>query len=278
VAHDRNGGQVEHESWAPPEVDVERANVARVYDALLGGSHNFAADRDVASALTAIEPTARDAARANRAFLGRAVKFLVDSGIRQFLDIGSGVPTSGNVHEIAQAVAPESRVVYVDTDPVAIAHSRSILAGNDRATIVHADLREPEVILAHPDVTRLIDFDQPMALLLVAVLHFITDEEQPGDLVKRLTAATAPGSYVTISHGTLDGRSSQVVEAVEKLYSRASAPGRPRDHASIARFFDGLELLDPGVVYLPLWRPAETDVPFENPEHSWGYAGVARKA
>lgn len=268
---------MEHESWAPPEVDVERANVARVYDALLGGSHNFAVDRDVASALTAIEPTARDAARANRAFLGRAVRFLVDSGIRQFLDIGSGVPTLGNVHEIAQAAAPESRVVYVDTDPVAIAHSKSILADSDQATIVHADLREPDVILNHPEVRRLIDFDQPIALLLVAVLHFITDEERPGDLVKQYAAAMTPGSYLVLSHGTLDGRSSKVVEAVQKLYSRASAPGKPRDHASVEAFFDGFELLEPGLVHIPLWRPDESDIPVENAEHSVGYAGLARK-
>lgn len=267
---------MEHESWAPPEVDVERANVARIYDALLGGSHNFAVDRDVASALTSIEPAARDAARANRAFLGRAVRFLVDAGIRQFLDIGSGVPTSGNVHEIAQEAAPESRVVYVDVDPVAIAHSRSILAGNDRAAIVQGDLREPEVILGHPDVRRLIDFDQPVAVLLVAVLHFITDEEDPGESIERLRAAMAPGSYLTVSHGTLDGRSTQVVEAVKKLYSRASAPGRSRDHASVAAFFDGFELVDPGLVYLPLWRPGDDDVPFADPAQSCGYAGVGR--
>jgi S-adenosyl methyltransferase len=269
---------VEDESWAPPEVDVERANVARVYDALLGGSHNFAVDRDVASALTAIEPTARDAARANRAFLGRAVRFLVDAGIRQFLDIGSGVPTLGNVHEIAQGAAPGSHVVYVDTDPVAIAHSRSILSGNDAATIVHADLREPESILTHPEVERLIDFDRPVALLLVAVLHFILDEERPGDLVKQYAAAMPPGSHLVISHGTLDGRSSKVAEAVEKLYSRASAPGRPRDHASVRAFFDGFELLEPGLVHLPLWRPDEDDdVPFEEAARSMGYAGVGRK-
>ena len=209
-----------------------------MYDALLGGSHNFAVDRDVASALTSIEPTARDAARANRAFLGRAVRFLVDAGIRQFLDIGSGVPTLGNVHEIAQSVAPESHVVYVDTDPVAIAHSKSILAGNDRATIVHADLREPEEILTHPEVKRLIDFDQPVALLLVAVLHFITDDEHPGDLVKEYLAALAPGSYLAMSHGTLDGRSSKVVEAVrEALLPRLGArtAARPRDRRGVLR-------------------------------------------
>ncbi|MFB9832901.1 SAM-dependent methyltransferase [Actinoallomurus acaciae] len=268
---------MEHESWAPPEVDVERANVARIYDALLGGSHNFAVDRDVASALTAIEPTSRDAARANRQFLGRAVRFLVKSGIRQFLDIGSGVPTLGNVHEIAQSAAPDAHVVYVDTDPIAIAHSKSILTGNDRATIVHADLREPDVILSHPDVKRLIDFDRPVALLLVAVLHFITEEEHPGDLVRRLADALVPGSHLVISHATHDGRAPQVGEAIEKLYSRTSAPGRPRDHASVQAFFDGFEILEPGLVYLPQWRPEEGDLTFERPEDAWGYAGVGRK-
>lgn len=258
-------------------MDVERANVARIYDALLGGSHNFAVDRDVASALTAIEPTSRDAARANRQFLGRAVRFLVKSGIRQFLDIGSGVPTLGNVHEIAQSAAPDARVVYVDTDPIAIAHSKSILTGNDQATIVHADLREPDAILSHPGVKRLIDFDQPVALLLVAVLHFITEEEHPGDLVRRLADALAPGSYLVISHATLDGRAPQVGEAIEKLYSRTSAPGRPRDHASVQAFFEGFEILEPGLVYLPLWRPEEGDLKFERPEDAWGYAGVGLK-
>ncbi|GLY91815.1 SAM-dependent methyltransferase [Actinoallomurus iriomotensis] len=268
---------MEHESWAPPEVDVERANVARIYDALLGGSHNFAVDRDVASALTAIEPSSREAARANRQFLGRAVRFLVKSGIRQFLDIGSGVPTLGNVHEIAQSAAPDARVVYVDTDPVAIAHSKSILAGNDQATIVQADLREPDVILSHPDVNRLIDFDRPVGLLLVAVLHFITEEEHPGDLVRRLADALPPGSHLVISHATLDGRAPQVNEAIEKLYSRTSAPGRPRDHASVKAFFDGFEILEPGLVYLPQWRPEEGDLKFERPEQAWGYAGVGLK-
>jgi hypothetical protein len=271
------GGHVEHESWAPPEVDVDRPNVARVYDALLGGSHNFAADRDVANALAAIDPIVRDAARANRAFLRRAVRFLIDSGIRQFLDIGSGVPTEGNVHEIAQAAAAGSRVVYVDTDPVAIAHSRSILAGNDQATIVQADLRDPEAILSHPEVKRLIDPERPVALLLLAVLHFVTDEEGPGDLVRRLMAAFPSGSHLTISHGTMDGRSTQVADAVEKLYSRASAPGRPREHAAVEAFFDGFELLEPGLVHIPLWRPDGSDILADHPEQSWGYAGMARK-
>lgn len=268
---------MEHESWAPPEVDVERANVARIYDALLGGSHNFAVDRDAASALTAINPSSREAARANRQFLGRAVRFLVKSGIRQFLDIGSGVPTSGNVHEIAQSAAPDAHVVYVDTDPVAIAHSKSILAGNEGATIIQADLREPDVILSHPEVERLIDFDRPVALLLVAVLHFITEEERPGDLVKRLADALAPGSYLVISHATLDGHDRQVGEAIEKLYSRTSAPGRARDHAEVKAFFDGFEIVDPGLVYLPQWRPEEGDLKFERPEQAWGYGAIGLK-
>src|SRR3954453_11111194 len=156
-----------------PGVDVERANVARVYDALLGGTHNFAVDRDVARNLATIAPGFRDVARANRALLGRAVRFLAEAGIRQFLDIGSGVPTEGNVHEVAREVAPDSRVVYVDIDPVAIAHSESILAGEDKAAVIEADFREPETIIDHPKVARLIDFEQPVGLLLVAVLHFI---------------------------------------------------------------------------------------------------------
>src|SRR4051812_15293028 len=214
-----------------PGVDTERANVARVYDYLLGGTHNFTVDQDAARTLTAIEPGMRDAAKANRAFLGRAVRFLADAGIRQFLDIGSGVPTQGNVHEVARAVAPDSRVVYVDTDQVAVAHSRAILAEDDMATIIEADLREPEAILAHPEVARLIDFDQPVGLLLVAVLHFIRDEENPGDLVKRLMGPLVSGSYLTISHGTCDDQSAAAAEAIRMLYTRASAPMRHRDHA-----------------------------------------------
>src|SRR4051794_1095630 len=154
--------------------------------------------------MTAIEPAARDVIKANRAFLGRAVRFLAEAGIRQFLDIGSGIPTEGNVHEVARDVAPDSRVVYVDIDQMAVAHSRSVLAGDDKATIIEADLREPEVILGHPDVARLIDFDRPVGLLLVAVLHLIRDEEQPGDLVKRFTRDLVPGSYLAISHSTFD--------------------------------------------------------------------------
>jgi hypothetical protein len=260
-----------------PGVDTERANVARIYDALLGGTHNFAVDRDAARTLTAIDPGYRDVAKANRAFLGRAVRFLADVGIRQFLDIGSGVPTEGNVHEIARTAAPESRVVYVDIDPVAIAHSKSILAVDDRATVIEADLREPEKILGHPEVRRLIDFDQPVGLLMVAVLHFIRDEENPGELVKRLARSLVSGSYLTISHGTSDERPASVVGAVRKLNTQTTTPANLRGHAEISAFFDGFDLLEPGLVFTPQWRP-DRPAPFiDHPERSWIYAGVGRK-
>jgi hypothetical protein len=268
---------LEQQSWVYPGVDFERANVARVYDALLGGTHNFAVDQEVVSTLSEILPAVRDGARANRAFLGRAVRFLAGAGIRQFLDIGSGVPTEGNVHEVARVAAPESRVVYVDADPVAIAHSELILAREERATVVEADLREPEAILGHPEVGRLIDFEQPVGLLLVAVLHFIREEEKPGDLVRRLTRDLVPGSYLAISHTTFDEQTASAVETVRRLYTRAAAPALPRGHAAIHAFFDGFELVEPGVVFNPRWRP-DGPAPFTHqPERSWMYAGVGRK-
>jgi hypothetical protein len=268
---------LEQERLMYPGVDTERANVARVYDALLGGTHNFAVDRDVARNLATIAPGFRDVAKANRAFLGRAVRFLADAGIRQFLDIGSGVPTEGNVHEVARDVAPESRVVYADVDPVAIAHSKAILAGDDKATIIEADFREPEAILCHPEARRLIDFEQPVGLLMVAMLHFIRDEEKPGDLVERLTRPLVPGSYLTIAHGTFEDQPASVVEAMRRLNTRTTAPANLRGHAEISGFFDGFDLLEPGLVFVPLWRP-DRPAPFiDQPERSWIYAGVGRK-
>jgi hypothetical protein len=268
---------LEQENWMFPGVDQDRANVARVYDALLGGTHNFAVDRDVARTMTAIEPGMREGAKANRAFLGRAVRFLADAGIRQFLDIGSGVPTEGNVHEVARGVAPDSRVVYVDIDPVAIAHSKSILAGDDRTTVIEADLREPEIVLGHPEIRRFIDFDQPVALLLVAVLHFIRDEENPGELVKTLTRPLVSGSYLTISHATSDNRNASSVEAVRSLFTRATAPVNARGHAEISGFFDGFDLVEPGLVYFPQWRPDRRESFSDHPERSLGYVGVGRR-
>ena len=179
--------------WVPPGVDTGRANAARVYDYLLGGSHNFLVDQDAGRAFTAVDPNARTFARANRAFLGRAVRFLAGTGIRQFLDIGSGIPTQGNVHEVAQQADPAARVVYADIDPVAIAHSKVILDGNDNAAVIDADLREPEKILDHEAVGRLIRPGEPTGLLLVAVLHFIADADDPWNLVARAAGRARAG-------------------------------------------------------------------------------------
>jgi SAM-dependent methyltransferase len=263
--------------WVPPGVDTKRANVARVYDYWLGGSHNFLADQDVARAITAVEPKMREIAQANRQFLGRAVRFLATAGIRQFLDIGSGIPTEGNVHEVAQHADPRARVVYADVDQVAIAHSTAILAGNENATIVEADLREPEKILANGDVRGLIDFGQPAGLLLMVVLHFIADAEDPWRIVATLRDALAPGSYLVLGHATHEGRPA-VAHATEKVYNRSvSTELHLRSRAEIQRFFDGFELVGPGLVYVPLWRPdSPADVPGD-PSQFGCLVGVGRK-
>jgi hypothetical protein len=262
----------------PPGVDTKRANTARVYDYWLGGSHNFLADQDLARAIVAVEPNARAGARANRAFLGRAVRFLAAAGIGQFLDVGSGIPTQGNVHEVAQQASPGSRVVYADIDPVAIAHSKAILAGNQSAAVIDADLRDPQKILADPAVRRLIDLGQPAGLLLVMVLHFIADAEDPWQIVATLRDALAPGSYLVLAHATSESRPA-VAQAAETVYNRSVATAiHMRSRADILRFFDGFELLDPGLVYIPQWRPGSpADVPAD-PGKFWVLVGVARKS
>jgi len=262
--------------WVPPEVDTRQANGARVYDYWLGGSHNFLPDQDLGRAMAAVEPNIRAIARANRAFLGRAVRFLAAAGISQFLDIGSGIPTAGNVHEVAHQANPASRVAYADIDPVAVAHSKVILAGNRNATIMKADAREPEKILVRA-AQGLIDLGQPTGLLLVAVLHFLADADDPWRVAATLRDALAPGSYLVLSHATNESRP-EVAQAAEKMYSRrAPASGRTRSRAEILRFFDGFELVDPGLVYVPQWRPdSPADVP-SDPSTLWFLVGVGRK-
>jgi SAM-dependent methyltransferase len=263
--------------WVPPGIDVKRANVARVYDYWLGGNHNFLADQDLGRAMAAVEPNTRAIARANRAFLGRAVGFLARTGIGQFLDIGSGIPTEGNVHEVAQQANPAARIVYADIDPVAVAHSRAILNGNAGAAVIEADLRGPEQILASEEVSELIDFGQPTGLLLVSVLHFLADEDDPWRIVATLRDALAPGSYLVLSHATDESRPT-VVHAAQRVYSSgAPSRGRARSRAEILRFFDGFELTDPGLVYVPRWRPdSPADVPAD-PGKFWFLVGVGRK-
>jgi len=237
----------------PPQAD--EPSIACVYDYLLGGVHNFAPDQEAGRQVLARWPDARVTMRANRDFLGRAVRYLAgQAGVRQFLDIGSGIPTMGNVHEIARQAAPDARVVYVDNDAVAVQHSRAILAQNNNAIAIQADLRRPGEILGDPQLRDLLDLSRPVALLVVALLHFFPDSEAPARLVAELREALAPGSYVVISHGTTDGQPSQVADAM-RHYSQTTAPFQPRGHAAVKAFFDGLELVDPGLVRVSWWRP-----------------------
>lgn len=239
----------------PEALEAEKPSIARVYDFLLGGSHHFAADRVAAGEFLARWPDATETMHVNRAFLGRTVRYLAgQAGIRQFLDIGSGIPTMGNVHEIAQQAAPDARVAYIDIDPVAVLHSQIILAGNDNAAAIQADLREPGEILRHPSLPALLDLSQPVALLLVAVIHFFPDASVPGSLVAELRDSLAPGSYVVISHATTDGQPPHVADAMSH-YNQTTAPFVPRSHADILRYFDGFDLIEPGLVKAPLWRP-----------------------
>jgi hypothetical protein len=245
-----------------------------VYDYWLGGTHNFLADQDAGRAVLAVDANVGAIARANRAFLGRAVRFLAASGIRQFLDIGSGIPTQGNVHEIAQQAAPGSRVVYVDTDPIAVAHSEAILAANQHATIINADLREPEKILAHPGTRSMIDFARPTGLLLSAVLHFIGDADDPWRIQAKLRKAVAPGSYIVVSHATDEGNTA-AAQVTAAVYKRSiPAAGRFRSRPEILRFFDGFDLVDPGLVNVPLWRPDSADDMPADPGSIWFLGGV----
>ncbi|MFI5937701.1 SAM-dependent methyltransferase [Actinoplanes sp. NPDC051494] len=230
-----------------------RPSSARIYDALLGGNHNFAADREAAQGLLAMIPTAGDMARANRAFLSRAVHYLLDRGVRQFLDIGSGIPTVGNVHEIAQRRIPDARVAYVDIDPVAVAHSNDILKDNPWACAIQADMRFPDAVLDHPQVRRLIDLDQPVGLMLVAMLHFVT-EDSAYEAVARLRQALPIGSYLVISHGISDTPADAKEAEVTALYRRtdvSAAHGRTRDQ--ILQFFGDAELVPPGLVWVHEW-------------------------
>lgn len=259
-------------SWAPDSIDLERPNAARIYDYLLGGAANFEQDRVFAEKLLEVMPLARSAARLNRAFLRRAVRFCAESGIRQFVDVGSGIPTVGNVHEIAQAVDPSTRILYVDNEAVAVAHSELLLKDNPNASVMHGDLTDPAPVLASP----LIDFSRPVAVLMVAVLHFVPDSAGPYDAVARYVSAMAPGSYLVLSHGvenpSLAGR-----DEVDRLYEKSANPGVRRTPDDITRFFEGLEFVEPGLVWTPEWRPDSPEDLDEHPESSLVFAGVARK-
>jgi SAM-dependent methyltransferase len=244
------------EGWSG-EINTWVAHPARIYNYFLGGKDNFRVDRETAEMALAATPAVRDMARQNRAFLQRAVRFLAgQAGIRQFLDIGTGLPTQGNVHEVAQAIAPGAHVVYVDNDPIVLAHSRALLDAPN-TTVVLGDLREPTTILEDSEVGKLIDFDRPMAILLVAVLHFIQDQDDPGAILARLRDAMAPGSYLVISHGTTEADQTrpEVADKVVAAYQRSSAPVTLRSRAQIEAFFGDFELVEPGLEQVHRWRP-----------------------
>jgi hypothetical protein len=274
---------VDRRGWAPDDIDLDRPSPARVYDYYLGGSHNYAVDREVARRIVGLVPGVPHIARANRSFLRRAVEYLVAAGIRQFLDIGSGIPTAGNVHEIAHRVDPGARVAYVDIDRVAVAHSRTILAGDERVAVIHEDLRAPDRVLSDPDLRRVLDLDQPVAVLMIALLHFVDDRDDPAGVVRRYRDAVVPGSYLAISHiQRVDDPDPDGVRVLD-VYEDAGTPLTPRYDAELMALFDGFTLVEPGLVGLSAWRPEPIgDQGIDPPEVSGcvldGFrAGVGRK-
>jgi len=258
------------------EFDTGVPHIARVYDFWLGGKDNYAADREAAEKVIAAAPHVLASVRAQRAFLGRVVRYLAgEAGIRQFLDIGTGLPSAGNTHEVAQQIAPECRVVYVDNDPIVLAHARALLASSAEGATAYldADLRDTAAILDEAAVT--LDFSQPVAIMLLGVLHCIPDADHPHAITCRLLAAVTSGSYLTIAHPASDIASEQMARSSRDYNERAAAPVTMRTHAEVSRFFDGLNLMEPGVVQLHRWHPG-SDGPDLRRDLA-NYGGVGRK-
>ncbi|MEU5183518.1 SAM-dependent methyltransferase [Streptomyces longwoodensis] len=270
---------MERPAWAPRSIDISVPSVSRIYDFFLGGSHNFEVDRQAARRALEFMPGLPKIMQANRAFTRRAVRYAAAEGITQFLDIGSGIPTYGNVHEVAQEASPGARVVYVDHDPVAVAHSQAVLEGNQHADVVAADLLKPREILASPQVQRLIDPERPVALLLVAILHFVEDEDDPYAAVAELRDACAPGSMLILTHASYEGipLPPERAEGAVDVYKDIRNPLIMRSREDIARFFEGYDMVEPGLVPMPRWRP-ETSPEDEDPFAFSGFAGVGTTA
>ena len=259
-----------------PDFDTSVPHIARVYDYWLGGTDNFPADRAMGERTLQAYPNLAYSVRANRAFLARAVRYLAgQAGIRQFLDIGTGIPTANNTHEVAQRIAPESRIVYVDHDPVVLAHAKQLLTSTPQGACAYldGDLRDPSAILAAAAET--LDFGQPVAVMLIAVMHFIGDDGQASAIVQRLMEPCVPGSFLTISHAASDIDAEQIAEMVRRLNETTAEKTTLRDRAGVTRLFDGLELVEPGVIRAAEWRP-DTDAEAASPAALWG--GVARKS
>ena len=266
----------------PPGIDVTKPNIARVYDAFLDGKDNFAADRAVVKLTLDIAPDAAAGAKANRALLRRMVRFLAaEAGITQFLDIGSGLPSRGNVHEIAREVNPAAKVVYIDNDPVVLVHGRALLGRNPAVTVVTADARDPAQILANPLVTEFLDLRRPVGLLMLAILHHISDSEDPAAIAARFRDALAPGSYLALSSFRMPGPEhpddAARTRAVQDLFNRTLGTGRWREHEEILGWFGDWELLPPGLVPLPEWRPDVAGRVKRNSTYYGFVAGLARK-
>jgi len=257
-----------------PDFDTSVPHIARVYDYWLGGKDNFAADRVMGERTLQAYPNLVYSVRANRAFLVRTVRFLAGQGIRQFLDIGTGIPTANNTHEVAQRIAPDSRIVYVDNDPVVLSHAKALLKSTPEGACAYidADLRDPDAILAAAADT--LDFTKPVAVMLIAVMHFVGDDAQAGAIMRRLTAACVPGSHVALSHAASDIDAAQMAEMVRRLNESTAEKTTLRDRAGVTRLFDGLDLVEPGVIRAAEWRP-DTDLEAASPAALWG--GVARK-
>jgi SAM-dependent methyltransferase len=261
--------------WVPDGVDTDTPSAARMYDYLIGGANNFAADREAARRVLEIRPEAALLAQANRSFLRRAVRFMVERGIDQFIDLGSGVPTVGNVHEIAQRYDPGARVVYVDIDPIAVMHARHLLAGDPHTIVLEQDIRKPDEILDDRHVRTLLDLDRPVGVLAVAVLHFLPDAEDPAGMLERVRQVVAGGSYLAVSHGTADGNAA-LAEQAREVYARTANPVVVRTHAEVERLLGSWRLVEPGLVEVREWQPEDAgDAPVGPPTN---YGGVAVKA
>jgi len=264
-----------------PGVDPTRPSPARLYDYFLGGTNNFPVDREVGQKLKAMAPQVVDALWANRGFHGRAAVWMARRGIRQFIDLGSGLPTQNNTHQSVHRVAQAARVVYVDNDPLVAAHGNELLTGDGTTTVITADLRQPDAVLGHPSLRSLIDFGEPAGVLMTAVMHFVPDDEDPWSMVARYMEAMAPGSYLALSHGTADNQPPRLVQAGVDAYAQSGGGAYPRSRADVERFFRGLELMppydgaEPGVTYVGLW--GADDVDSADTDGSRGlYCGVAR--
>lgn len=262
------------------KIDVDRPSAARIYDYFLGGAHNFEVDRRAAEALAEVYPALGLWMRANRSYLRRAVNYLAKEGVDQFLDLGSGIPTVGNVHEIAQRANPAARVVYVDIEPIAVTHSNTILSGNELAVAIRADLRDAAKVLSDPVVNGLLDLSRPIGLILAGVLQYVTDADDPGGMIREYTERLVPGSHVAMSHPTMDELTQERVAGAAEasdVYQRAETPFQYRTKAEFETFFAGLERVEPGVVNMWDWRPELGADGDEFDGQVAGFAGVGRK-